>query len=331
MKILVTVPRDDYFDRFFTPGLMERLEAAGDVSWNPLSRQLTAEELARDLAGKEICLTGWHVPRLDRDLLQHADRLRLVAHLGGTVAPVASESLYARGIRVCSGNSVMAKVVAEGVLCYILAGLRNLVRFDRALHEEPGWSRDLGFCRSLIGKNLGFVGLGTVGRHLLELLRPFEVTVGVFDPYIDDEALEAWRFAKRVGLEECLRSSEVVSIHAARTDETRNLLNAERLSLLPDGALLINAARGAIIDEVALVAELNPGRISAVLDVFEEEPLPDDSPLRRMPNLIMTPHLAGSPSHALITEAMISDIERHISGGDLRNEIPVEQFRLMTR
>jgi len=331
VKILVTLPRDRFFDRFFPVRQAERLEACGAVTWNPSSEQFSADELAGALAGTDLCLTGWHVPCVDHDLVQHADRLRLVAHVGGTVATVASESLYARGIRVCSGNAVMARVVAEAILGYFLGGLRDLVTFDRNLHQEPGWLRDIERCRSLFGKTVGFVGLGTVGRALLELLRPFGVTVKVYDPYVDGGVLQAWPYANQVDLEECLRSSDVLSIHAARTDETRNLMNAERLSLLKDGALLVNAARGAIIDEDALVAELESERFSAVLDVYVHEPLPDDSPLRRMHNVILTPHIAGVPSHPLMAEAMVGEVERFISGKDLRYEIPVEQFRLMTR
>ena len=190
MKILVTLPKDDNFDRFFPLKLIRRLEAVGEVFWNPSSRQLSVTELTDALADTEVCLTGWHVPRLDHDLLQRADRLRLVAHLGGTVAPVASESLYGRGVRVCSGNSVMAKVVAEAILGYFLCGLRNVVHFDRSLHDGPGWSREIERCRSLFGGTVGFVGLGTVGRALLDLLRPFGVTVLVYDPYLDRTALE---------------------------------------------------------------------------------------------------------------------------------------------
>lgn len=331
MKILVTLPKGDNFDRFFPLKLIRRLEVAGEVVWNPWSRQFSIPELTDALVDTEVCLTGWHVPCLDHDLLQRADRLRLVAHLGGTVAPVASESLYGRGVRVCSGNSVMAKVVAEAILGYFLCGLRNVVHFDRSLHDEPGWLRDIERCRSLFGRTVGFVGLGSVGRALLDLLRPFGVTVLVYDPYLDRTALESWSFADQVDLEECLRSSDVVSVHAARTEETRNLMNADRLSRLRDGALLVNAARGAIIDEDALVAELESGRFSVVLDVFVEEPLPDDSPLRRMRNVILSPHISGVPSHSLIGEAMVEEVERHIAGAELRHEIPVEQFRLMTR
>ena len=331
MKILVTVPKDDNFDRFFPLKLIRRLDAAGEVVWNPWSRQFSIAEMADALVDTQVCLTGWHVPCLDHDLLQRANRLRLVAHLGGTVAPVASESLYGRDVRVCSGNAVMARVVAEAILGYFLCGLRNVVHFDRSLHDEPGWSRDIERCRSLFGRTVGFVGLGTVGRALLDLLRPFGVTVLVYDPYIDRAALEPWPYADKVDLEECLRSSDVVSIQAARTEDTLNLMNAERLSRLRDGALLVNAARGAIIDEAALVAELESERFSAVLDVFVEEPLPDDSPLRRMPNVILTPHISGVPSHSLIAEAMVEEVERFLAGADLRHEIPVEQFRLMTR
>jgi phosphoglycerate dehydrogenase-like enzyme len=331
MNILVTVPKDDHFDRFFSLELIQRLEIAGEVTWNTSGRQLSVGELTDALAGTEVAVTGWHVPCLVDEVLAFADRLKLVAHVGGTVAPVVSEAVYARGIRVCSGNAVMARVVAEAILGYMLAGLRRLVRFDHILHEPTGWSRDIERCRSLLGKTIGFIGLGTVGRALLDLLRPFGTSVLVYDPYIDETALRPWPFAERVDLEECLRSNEVITIHAARTDETRNLLDAERLSQLRDETLLINAARGAVVDEGALVTELQSGRLSAVLDVFVDEPLSDGHPLRQLDNVILSPHVSGVPSHPLMAEAMVDEVERFISGNEIRYEIPVEQFRLMTR
>jgi len=331
MKILVTVPRDDHFDRFFSLKLIQRLEAVGEVTWNPSGQQLSVGELTDSLVGTKVAVTGWHVPCLDREVLGSADQLKLVVHIGGTVAPVVSEAVYALGIRVCSGNAVMARVVAEAILGYMLTGLRNLVHFDRSLHAPSGWSRDIERCRSLFGKTVGFIGLGTVGRALLDLLRPFGVTVGVYDPYIDETVLRPWPFADRVDLEGCLRSSEVITIHAARTEETRNLLNAERLSQLRDETLLINAARGAIIDEGALVEELQSGRLSAVLDVFVDEPLSDGHPLRQLDNVILSPHVSGVPSHPLMAEAMVDEVERYAGGRELEFEIPAEQFRLMTR
>ena len=331
MKILVTVPKDEHFDRFFSLKLIQRLEAVGEVTWNPSDQQLSVGELTDSLAEMEVTVTGWHLPCLDREVLGSADQLKLVAHMGGTVAPVVSEAVYARGIRVCSGNAVMGRVVAEAILGYMLAGLRNLVHFDRSLHAPSGWFRDIERCRSLYGKTIGFIGLGTVGRALLDLLRPFGVNVRVYDPYIDETVLSPWPYADRVDLEECLRSSDVITIHAARTEETRNLLNAECLSQLRDETLLINAARGAIIDEGALVEELRSGRLSAVLDVFLEEPLSDGHPLRQLDNVILSPHVSGVPSHPLMAEAIVDEVERFTEGRELEFEIPVEQFRLMTR
>jgi len=222
-------------------------------------------------------------------------------------------------------------VVAEAILGFMLSGLRDLPWFNAAMHAGESWPRDLSRIRPLIGARIGFVGLGTVGRELLNLLAPFGVKVRIFDPYIEDEALEPWPFASRAPLETCLAEVDVVSLHASRTKETVGLLGANELGCMRDGALLINAARGALIDETALLRELQSKRISAVLDVYAEEPLPVNSALRSLENVILTPHMAGAPSHTPLAEAMVAEIERAADGERLAFEIPMGQFERMTR
>ena len=332
MNLLVTLPDEPVRDRFFSSGCRERLNRAGSVEWNRHSRQFTALELREALRGVDVVLTGWHLPALDQTVLDRADKLKLVAHLGGTVAPVATEELYRRGVRVCSGNRVMARVVAEAILGSTLAGLRDLSALDRDMHAGVPWPRDLSRCRSLLGARVGFVGLGAVGRAFLDLLAPFGVTVSVFDPYVGSATLAPWPFASKVErLEESLAGRSVVSLHASRTEETRHLLGRNELAHLDDRTLLVNAARGALIDENALRLELESGRIRAALDVYAEEPLPVEHAFRSRPNVILIPHMAGAPSHRLIGEAMVDEVERFAAGEPLRHEIPLDQFRRMTR
>ncbi|MCU4743025.1 hydroxyacid dehydrogenase [Natronoglomus mannanivorans] len=341
MRILVTYPDVPRRDFLFSADVVARLESLGDVDWNERTDQFTPVELSDRLRDVDVCVTGWGCPTLSADVLDGADAgdgtrdrdgadaLELVTHVGGSVASVASPALYERGIPVCSANHVMAPFVAEGILAYALAGLRDVVGFDAALADGE-WPDGMARSESLFGAKIGFVGLGSVGRELLALLEPFEPTVDVYDPYVAEDELADFEFAALTDLETAL-SSELVSVHASKTPETIHLLDGEALATVPDGGLLVNAARGAIVDEAALVAELETGRISAALDVYETEPLPDSSPLRDLDNAVLGPHVAGAPTRHRLAEAAVEEVERFAAGESLQHDVPRERYELMTR
>lgn len=323
MRILATYPDVPRRDILYPADVAARLESLGDVDWNERSDQFTPAELRDRLRGVDVCVTGWGCPTLSEGILDEADALELVSHVGGSVASVASPALYERGIPVCSANHVMAPFVAEGILAYALAGLRDVVGFDAALADGE-WPDGMERSESLFGASIGFVGLGSVGRELLALLEPFEPTVRVYDPYVSEDDLADFEFATLADLETAL-SSEIVSVHASKTPETIHLLDREALEKLPDGCLLVNAARGAIVDE------LETGRISAALDVYETEPLPDSSPLRELDNAILGPHVAGAPTRHRLAAAAVDEVERFAAGEPLEHDVPRERYELMTR
>lgn len=330
MQVLVTLPESPTREMLFPGHVREDLESIADVRYNDSGEQFSKAELRERLEGVDVLMTGWGSPTVDEVVLDAADRLELVVHVGGSVAEIASPDLYRRGIPICSANRPMARFVAEGVLAYVLAALRDVPAFDRELRTGE-WNPGVDRVETLFERPVGFVGLGTVGEYLLDLLEPFDVDVTIYDPYVDRERVIAENDVRFADLDSVLAASEVVSIHASQTPETIHLLSEEELARLPDGALLVNAARGAIVDEDALIDELRTGRISAVLDVFECEPLPADSELRALDGAILLPHVAGGPVEHRLTEAMIAEIERFERGEPLEHEIPEERFELMTR
>ncbi|WP_433627440.1 hydroxyacid dehydrogenase [Halomicrococcus sp. NG-SE-24] len=328
MDVLVTLPDGELRENVLPPEQRRRLERLGNVTYNETSEQMTRTELADRLRGVDVCVTGWGTRTLDETVLADAEDLSLVAHVGGSVAVIGSHALYDEGVIVCSANEVMAKYVAEGVLTYVLTGLRdvaNLTAEMRAGEWPDGWTQT----ETLFDRTVGFVGLGTVGRDLLDLLDPFDVTALVYDPYVEESALDGYD-ARLTSLDTVLSESPVVSIHASLTPETHYLLDAERLGQLQNGALLVNAARGRLVDQSALVDELEAERIRAVLDVYEEEPLPADSPLRTLENAVLFPHVAGAPSRSRLAGTVISEIERFVEDEPLCHEIPRERFEMMT-
>jgi phosphoglycerate dehydrogenase-like enzyme len=175
------------------------------------------------------------------------------------------------------------------------------------------------------------IGLGTIGRFLLDFLKPFDVRIKLYDPYLSPDSLREHPNVELSSLEEALLWGDIISIHASLTQETRGMIDADRLRMIKEGALFVNTARGAIVDELALSAALRQGRFRAVLDVYETEPLPPDSPLRNLENVILLPHVAGITAREEMAYAMLEEIERYSNGEPLQYEIPFEKFALMTK
>ena len=330
MKILITAPQGDTFDRHFPPQMLDRLRALGELTINPNRRQYTRDELKELLADVDIILTHWGMMQLDAELLDRAPRLKLLAHCAGTVAHIASEECYIHGIPVLSANPIMAKYVAEWVLGAMIAGLRQFVWYDNGMRDGK-WLRNPAAAGSLFQNRVGLIGLGTVGRRLLELLRPFGCEVCVYDPYIPESALDEYEFAHISGFEDAM-SCPVVSIHASQTPETYHIINADALRLIPDDGLLINSSRGSLVDTEAAIAELETGRIRMVFDVYEHEGRAQDSRLLDCrDNTILLPHTAGNPAGSSMTAGIIDDIERFIKGEAMKLIVSHEQYLHMTQ
>ena len=329
MRILVAMPDTDLRADFFPEDLRERLASLGTVEYNDLERDLTESELRDRVAGVDVLVTGWGSPQVTSEVVEAAADLDLVAHTGGSVATIASGAVYDAGVAVVSANDVMADHTAEHALAATLGHLRSVPAFDASMHRGE-WADEATDVRTLHGKTVGLVGLGTVGRKLLAHLAPFDVSVGVYDPYIEASELADYPFADLVDLETAL-DSEVVSVHAARTPETVGMLDAEALARVPDGALFVNTARAELVVESALLDELRSERFSAVLDVYHEEPLPADHELREFDHVLLTPHVGGSQIRPPLTAAVVDDIERFAAGEDLEHAVPREQWGTMTR
>lgn len=330
-RILVSLPPSPVRDSFFPRQVVERLQGIGEVTWNDVTGRLEPGELADRLVGVEVCITGWGTPRFDAEVLSKADRLGLVAHSAGSVATLVSHELYDRGIKVVSGNRVFAESVAESVVSYALLALRRLPHWTQEV-QQGRWRGEEFLNEGLLDQSVGLVGFGAVARLLVPMLRPFRCRVRAHDPHVDDQVLRE-HGVEPCELDELLAVSKIISLHVARTPATHHLLDARRLRLIQDGALLINTARGAILDESALATELSSGRFLAVLDVFDTEPLPADSPLRGHDNVILVPHMAGPTidRRHFATLAVVEDMARFLAGLPLENEIDRAYAMAMTQ
>ena len=331
MKILITAPATETYARYFPEHVIENLRELGEVERNPFDRSFTYDELCEAIADKDILVTHWGTPRIDENMLTCAKKLRIVAHAAGSVANVASDALYSKNIPVLSANPVMAQNVAESVVGYMIAGTHRFIQTD-AILRSGGWDKLISQQTSLFGAEIGLIGLGTIGRILLDLLAPFRCNVYVYDPFISEDALDKWSFARLCDFETAMKKS-IVSVHASKTPDTYHMINKNALDLLPDGALLINSARASIIDTAALTAKLNEGKIYAVIDVYDEEGAGKiDKNLLSLKNCtLLQPHCAAIAGSFEMTQAVIEDIKRFIRGDELQLAVSHRQFRLMTQ
>ena len=326
-QIAVLIPEATW-QQVIAPGAAARLEALGQ----PI--RLDVSDMAQvraALARADVALTGWRCPRLTADLLAGAPRLKLITHTAGSVKGLIDASAWDRGIAVCHAANLIADAVAELCLSLELLCLRRAHEMDRGMRAGVAWSVLRESPGELLrGKKVGLVGCGYVARKHLQLLKPFGCDVSVFDPYLP-AAAAAGLGVRQTDLDTLFRESKVVSNHAPITPETRGLIGARQLALLQPGSVFVNTARAYTVDYAALLEALRTGRFYAALDVFEQEPLPPDSPFLQLPNVILTPHAAGHSvdSHYAQGEAMVDEIARHLAGEPLQYQVTREQLAIM--
>jgi phosphoglycerate dehydrogenase-like enzyme len=314
-----------------TPEAERRLAAHATVQASADGRP-TAGTLP-DLVGPAVAVvTGWGTPPLTAEVLAAAPDLRLVAHTAGSIHKLVPAEAMRNGLKVSHAAAIIADSVAEIVVGQILRHLRHLDAMDARMKAGGHWLdvRDALPGRLLGEQSVGIVGTGHVGRTVIRRIGAFGARILAADPYLTDEAAQELGVTK-VEVDDLFAQSDIVSLHAPALPETAGMVGADRLRLLRDGGLLVNMSRGALVREDDLIVELATGRIFAILDVFEEEPLPLASPLRHMDNVFLSPHAAGHTvdTHRRQGRAMVEEVIRYLAGEDLRHAIAPEALATM--
>lgn len=233
---------------------------------------------------------------VDATLLERAANLKVVVRAGVGVDNIDLEACTARKIVVMNTPEANTISTAEHTIGLMLALARHIPQSDRSLREGR-WERNKFVGMQLSGKTLGIIGFGRVGHAVAERAKALGMNVIAFDPFVPERL--ARRMAMMAGLEQVLAEADVLSLHAVTTDETRGLINHETIARMKDGVLIINTARGALINSADLAEALRSGKVAgAALDVYESEPPPPDHPLVGLDNVIHTPHLGASTREA---------------------------------
>jgi len=285
---------------------------------------------AEAMGDAEIAITSWSFPRLDAEHVRLAPRLRFVMHTGASIRWLVDEDFWDAGIPISQAGDAMAPAVAELSLTFTLGLLRRLPRLDHALRDDQDWAqaRSAPRGREIRGARVGVIAASRTGRRYIEACCALGAHVRVYDPYLPaGDALQA----AATSLDELLSGSDVVAVHAPLTPETAGMIGARELALMRDGAVLVNTARAAVLDMDALYAEVSSGRLDAGLDVFDVEPLPVPNRWRRLPNVLLTPHLGGATveSRRRAGQLVVEEVSRFLAGLPLRYPVRRERAGIL--
>lgn len=298
----------------FAGGLAAELTGLVDIPGGEVLADLDSAMTSSMLADVEILITGWGCPPITPEVLEAAPQLRAVVHAGGAAATLFTEQSSAKDLYLSNAGEPNALPVAEYTIAMILLAGKDATAAERLYRERRTYlDREVEFAHTgNFGRTVGVVGASRVGRQVLRLLSHFDLEVLLHDPYADAGQLGV----EGVALAELMQRSDVVTLHQPVTPETVGMIGRDELALLRDGATLINTARGEVIDQDALVAELERGRLRAVLDVSTPDPLPRDHPLWDVPHLTITPHIAGSTGSELsrLGRHVVDEVARIVAG-----------------
>jgi phosphoglycerate dehydrogenase-like enzyme len=322
----------DTFRMQFGDAELERLGAAASLGDPVLVDELTSPAARSRLRTAEVLITSWGCPALDAGTLTAAPELRAVLHAAGSVRSHVTDAVFERGILVTTAADANAEPVARYTLAAILWSLKRvpfLAADTRRQRDGRAYADPRRGELSGTGRTVVLVGLSRIGRRVAALLGSFpDIRILVVDPVADPADIVA-AGAEPVSLGEALPRADVLSLHAPSLPATRRMIGAAELSALPPGSTLINTARGDLIDPAALELACLGGQ-QAILDVTDPEPLPLRSPLYDLPNVVLTPHVAGSlgAETRLMTASALTELERYAAGLPPLTSVTAESLKV---
>ena len=288
----------------------------------------TQDALISEVASADYILAGGRL-KISREVLDRAEKLVMIQRSGVGLDALDLDAIKEHGIPLYVNQGVNAESVAEHALLLMLSCLRKLPTINQNTKNGIWKKQEQGVqTEELKGKTVGIIGMGNIAKTLVGLLKPFHIKILYYNLAQMPTEFEKENNMTFVGIEELLKSSDIVTIHCALTPETRNLINAETVGIMKSGAILINTARGEIVDPAAVADALKKRRLSyAAFDVHAQEPIPDDYPLKNIENVILTPHIAGVTADSF--RAMMHDAFRNIECFDKRELNAIAPYRYL--
>jgi phosphoglycerate dehydrogenase-like enzyme len=331
MKTLVAIANKNLKELFWREDVVRKLSALSEVDFVPEGEPFTRDDLVERIAEYDAVITSWGSPTVTPEALRRAGKLKFIGHGAGSVANIVTEDVFATEIAVTSANPVLAHSTAECAVALMFAGAWNLKgnveRLKRGEWSDNNRETVLGVTRRVVG----LVGFGEISKQVIRMLQPFDVRILLHSGHCSEEEAAALG-VERCGLNELFERSDIVSLHSTWTPRTEGMIGAEQLGRMRDGALFVNTARGPIVQEQALLAELRRGRIFAAFDVYDREPLPKDHELLALPNVTCLPHIGGF--HGLLKrdlcDFVVDELARYLKGERLLGQVTLERYRRLT-
>ena len=318
-----------HFDAFYGPAERDDLRRLTRLPEYCYSREMIAATPGL-LADVDLIYSGWGAPCLDEAFLNAAPNLKAFFYAGGSIKGFVTEAFWERNIPITSAFNVNAVPVAEFALAQIILSQKWVWKFNQQMRDRHGSPCD-GQPPGLYGRTVAIISLGTIGRLVVEKLRHFDVRIIACDPFTSTE--EALKLGvELVSLEEAFATADVVSLHTPLLEETIGMIDGRLLSSMKMGAVFINTARGKLIKETEMIDVLKQrGDLFALLDVTTEEPPHKDSSLYTLPNVRLTPHIAGSTGSEIrrMGRCMVEEVERFLKGEPLKWQITQEREKIL--
>jgi phosphoglycerate dehydrogenase-like enzyme len=331
-KVAFALRSQELKTQLFPSDVLQNLSGAADVVHGQVLTEFESKASLRVLSQVDALITGWGTPNIDTRVLDAAPHLQLIAHSAGTIKELLDPACWDRGIAVTTAAQANAVPVAEFTLAFILLAGKGTFRAASQLRKLQGHFHPARLSATVgnLGSTVGIIGASRIGRLVLDQLKSFEHKVILSDPTVSESEAAALG-ATLVSLDELMVRSDVVSLHAPLLPATTGMIGAQQLAGMKDGATFINTARGALVDHAALRHELLTGRINAVLDVTEPEPLPLGDPLYGLDNVILTPHIAGSMGNELrrMGESAVAEVLRLAQGREYLHAVQLSQLQVM--
>ena len=324
---------EELFESFFSPEQQRRLGRR--FQWTREGSRKVDANFRQELGDVDALITTWDSPSFGDDLLDLAPQLRVIAHCGGEVKSRFSRSLFKR-LTITNAPAPMARATAELGATFLMYCARDVDLYRAEVRKRSNRIYDQvhlhGSSESIVGREVAMIGFGRIGRALVDLMRGFDLKWLVHDPYAP-RSLSKQYPVRFLGLQALLPHAHLLVLTAALTGQTQGLLGRENLASLPDGAAVINIARGGLVDLEALRKEVRRGRLRCALDVTDpQEPLPIGDTFRNLPGAIVTPHIAGSGRHVRegIARVVIDDLESFFRNKRVENRVTTSMLDRMT-
>ncbi len=319
----------DLFNRIYPPYLRNQITEYAAFE----DRAFSAEEIQSNpdwLEDIDVIFSSWGMVPLTQELLQHAPRLKAVFYAAGTIRYFTTDAFWHRKIRVCSAYTVNGEWVAKFTLAQILLALKNYWHAGQEYQQRKSWfERDN--CPGMYNSKIGIISLGAIGRQVVEFLKPFDLDIYAYDPFWTQEQAEKISITL-LPLDEIFKVCDVVSLHTPWLPETVGMITGEHIRSMKPNTAFINTARGAVVreDEMISALEKRPD-ITALLDVTYPEPPAAESKLWSLPNVVLSPHIAGSISGEVgkMGALMVDEFLRWVNDQPLHHEITQDKASIL--